>query len=670
MSRPRFALFVAALCLLGPSAWARAEEKQPAPTPAPPPVTWRLAPAAPVHIHVAKGMWWEFFQINEMLAWRRGGAMQSSYLMHGMGGSGLRGFPTTPTGITQSNVVLLANVDAPALGASGQKLLEEYVRQGGSLLVFGGRFAFTAGGYANTSIERLLPCTFDASDRQFTRDGLPIAPTELGAKWLPALGWDVNPRVFYYSRVTPREGAEVWLKAGDHPLLLAWKVGKGRVACWTGSVEGDPGPERLAFWEWGGLPATLDATLTWLVAEQTRPPEVFDPEVDGKPIDQLVTVSLEKDADARAIAIVEQLVARCNSADFARKLIGDLASADVALDRVSVNRLAMAVRPYVDSGWASLGQQLAAAERPGKAALGLRLLGFIKGPAASAELRKRLRATTGADIEAMSDTTQMGGPERILIGALQGAGDLGDPANLPAVTNIGKIAATQLPPDGDATITGDLRQEVYQHALLAGLKLGDAAAAGPLLDAVLRNILETEQYQNYVDMMLMAKNDIASIAGKRRAELRLPVLHERLRSLQEVAAGLPASAIPPLAAALAERNDAILLPFAFAAFGSIPGSKLDEPALRGVLPLIEKSTVAQFRLLGVRILQSSDSPAAGPMLAGVLERLAASEKPVDAIFALRLAGILAPGQRTAILNAAAKNTAPEVQRWVRLSRVP
>ena len=633
------------------------------------PPVWRFPPSTPLRMHVAKGLWWDMFQINETLAWRRGGSMQSSYLDHGQYGSSLRGFPGSASVMTQHNVILLANVDAPALGVRGRMLLEEYVKQGGSLLIFGGHFAFTAGDYRNTALERLLPCTFDAKDRQSDRAGLAIAPTEVGKKRLPAVAWEMKPRVFYYHQVTPREGAEVWVTAGDKPLLLSWSVGKGRVACWTGSVEGDPGTDKMAFWEWGGLPPILDATLSWLVAEQGRKAEPFDQDVDGKTIDRLVTVSLEKDADAQAIAIVEQLVSKCNSADFAKKLIAGLASADAVIDRASANRLAACVRPFVDAEWTALGKQMVATGRPGKVALGLRLLGFARGEGAGAEFPKYLRELAGTtSMDAMNDPSQIGNAERILVGAVQGAGDLGDVKNLAMVTQIGKGLSKQLPADGDMSATGDMREEAYQHTILSRLKLGDESAAVQLVEVVLKNILLIEQYRNYQDMMLVTKDDVAAIQGKRRAETKLPVLYERHNALLAGVSDVPVGAIAPLAAALAERHDALFLPFAFAAFSPRAGRVLDEPALRGALLLVEKSTVPQMKLMGVRMLQTSESPAAAKMLADALGKLAGSEKALDAAFAIRVSATLDAGQRAAVLDAASKHPSAEVQRLVKLSR--
>ena len=88
-----------------------------------------------------------------------------------------------------------------------------------------------------------------------------------------------------------------------------------------------------------------------------------------------------------------------------------------------------------------------------------------------------------------------------------------------------------------------------------------------------------------------------------------------------------------------------------------------------MIALIEKSTVPQLRLLGMRTLQTAQSPKAAGMLTESLGRLASSDKPADALFAVRQAASLAPAQRNAVLDAAAKNPSAEVQRLVRLSRV-
>ena len=76
-----------------------------------------------------------------------------------------------------------------------------------------------------------------------------------------------------------------------------------------------------------------------------------------------------------------------------------------------------------------------------------------------------------------------------------------------------------------------------------------------------------------------------------------------------------------------------------------------------------------MRVLGLRMLQTSELPAAAPMLTDALSRLAASEKVADVIFAVRQSANLTPAQRAAVLDAAARNSSAEVQRLVRVSRV-
>src|SRR5262249_48201663 len=146
---------------------------------------------------------------------------------------------------------------------------------------------------------------------------------------------------------------------------------------------------------------------------------------------------------------------------------------------------------------------------------------------------------------------------------------------------------------------------------------------------------------------------------------------ERHQALLAAAADVPASAVPPLTSALVERNDPVLLPFAFAALAARPGRKLDDAALKGALSLVEKSTVPQLRLLGMRMLQTAEAsggPGAAGMLNEAMVRLAASERPGDALFAVRQAANLDSKTRAVVLDGAAKQASAEIQRLVRLSQ--
>jgi Mg-chelatase subunit ChlD len=69
-------------------------------------------------------------------------------------------FPQDLEGLSQFDLVVLADVPAGVLGAGQLEAIEAYVRdRAGGLIVFGGQDSLTAGDYRGTALERALPVT-------------------------------------------------------------------------------------------------------------------------------------------------------------------------------------------------------------------------------------------------------------------------------------------------------------------------------------------------------------------------------------------------------------------------------------------------------------------------------------------------------------------------------
>jgi uncharacterized membrane protein len=116
------------------------------------------------------------------------------------------------------------------------KLLEQYVREGGGFLMWGGYLSFTGlygmGFYKRTPIEKLLPVALmETDDRVETPEGflptikVPDHPILEGIpkKWE---GWFLS-----YNRFFAKEGATTIATIAeydDDPYLVAWEYGKGR----------------------------------------------------------------------------------------------------------------------------------------------------------------------------------------------------------------------------------------------------------------------------------------------------------------------------------------------------------------------------------------------------------------------------------------------------------
>ena len=116
------------------------------------------------------------------------------------------------------------------------KLIEQYVREGGGFLMWGGYLSFSgmsgSGFYKDTPIEKLLPVTImPRDDRREVPEGfLPriLVPDHPILKGIPKQweGWFLS-----YNRLIPKEGSTVIgiiEEYDDDPFLVAGTYGKGR----------------------------------------------------------------------------------------------------------------------------------------------------------------------------------------------------------------------------------------------------------------------------------------------------------------------------------------------------------------------------------------------------------------------------------------------------------
>ena len=154
------------------------------------------------------------------------------------------------------------------------RLIRDYVREGGALIMFGGYYSFQGinGGarYHKTPVEDVLPVTCHPyDDRVEAPEG--VAPVVVGAADHPILAgigrdW---PLVLGFNEVMPKPDAEVLVTAGPDyrslPLLVAGTYGKGRTLAWTSDI----GPHWLSpsFCAWEGFGRLWSQALTWATSK-------------------------------------------------------------------------------------------------------------------------------------------------------------------------------------------------------------------------------------------------------------------------------------------------------------------------------------------------------------------------------------------------------------------
>lgn len=152
------------------------------------------------------------------------------------------------------------------------KLLREYVRAGGGLIMMGGYYSFQGinGGarFHRTPIEEVLPVTLlPVDDRVEVPEGV---RAEVVAPDHPILAGldDEWPLLLGYNELSVKQadGVELLAKApgdmGGHPLLVVGRYGAGRTLAWASDIGPHWLPETFATWP--GYARLWRQALAWL----------------------------------------------------------------------------------------------------------------------------------------------------------------------------------------------------------------------------------------------------------------------------------------------------------------------------------------------------------------------------------------------------------------------
>ncbi len=211
-------------------------------------------------------------------------------------------FPGSAAELSGYDVLILSDIGANSLLLSPDTFerseirpnrlaaVEQYVRDGGGLLMIGGYLSFAGidgkARYHGTPVEDALPVTIDATDdRMEAPEGVVpvvVRPDHPVVRGLP----DSWPALLGYNRVTPRPatevvvtcgpdplvtgvpdavlagGADPLLAAGADPLVACGEYGAGRSAVFTSDCAPHWGPP--GFMAWPGYPVLWSNLITWL----------------------------------------------------------------------------------------------------------------------------------------------------------------------------------------------------------------------------------------------------------------------------------------------------------------------------------------------------------------------------------------------------------------------
>ncbi len=207
-------------------------------------------------------------------AWQHGGHVVSRFVTCRVP----RYFPEELRELQEYDVICLSDVGAESFlfhpevlaqsvrHSNRLKLLRDYVREGGGLLMIGGWMSFAGiegkARYARTAVEEALPVTcLPTDDREERPEG--VTP-EVAITQHPILKNVPAPWPFFlgYNRVIAKEKAAVILKVDVDPFLCAWDFGKGRAVAFASDCAPHWGPPE--FLRWTGYDRFWNNIAEWL----------------------------------------------------------------------------------------------------------------------------------------------------------------------------------------------------------------------------------------------------------------------------------------------------------------------------------------------------------------------------------------------------------------------
>jgi uncharacterized membrane protein len=190
-------------------------------------------------------------------------------------------FPATAADLAAYGAVILSDIGANSLllapatfehsEAAPNRLasVEQYVRDGGGLLMIGGYLSF--GGiegkarYHDTPVEAALPVTISPHDDRAERpEGVLPAVVQPGHPVLDGVPADW-PALLGYNRLTSKSATQVLVRCDADPLLVVGSHGDGRSAAFASDCAPHWCPPPFMAWPgynplWGNL-------LTWLCGQ-------------------------------------------------------------------------------------------------------------------------------------------------------------------------------------------------------------------------------------------------------------------------------------------------------------------------------------------------------------------------------------------------------------------
>lgn len=191
-------------------------------------------------------------------------------------------FPKTMNELKEFDVVMISDCGANTFqlpmstfsrlqrSENKLKMLQDYVADGGSLVMIGGYLTFQGieakGAYKNTYLEEVLPVTLLTGDDRVERcQGVMPKITEPGHPVFENVPCDNLPCLYGYNKLLPKENAQVIAQVDDDPLIVLGSYGKGRTCAYA--TDCSPHWSPIEFCTWEGYQPMWNNLVNWLTAK-------------------------------------------------------------------------------------------------------------------------------------------------------------------------------------------------------------------------------------------------------------------------------------------------------------------------------------------------------------------------------------------------------------------
>jgi uncharacterized membrane protein len=173
-------------------------------------------------------------------------------------------FPPDYATLFKYDAVLMTAGDGRRIQATGRRMLRDYVKCGGGLVVLGGYSSFGKGRDQSSWLEEIMPVSLDSPWDLAPVRNTALKGRETGVPECLLFPANWKPQALWIQQATPKPGATVAWTLDGKPALVFGRYGNGWVVAVLATNLGKPADEANLFFKTPEWPTILANTLKWV----------------------------------------------------------------------------------------------------------------------------------------------------------------------------------------------------------------------------------------------------------------------------------------------------------------------------------------------------------------------------------------------------------------------